>query len=71
MHIAQPLHEHLSGASARKKNEHVTLIEDVLGAFGALRKACLETPVLAFADFNKPFLLKTNVSKLGLGSVLA
>ena len=53
----QPLHEHLSGEGASKKNEHVTLMEDALGAFKMLKKACLETPVLAFADFKKPFLL--------------
>ena len=36
-------------------------------AFEMLRKACLEAPVLAFANFNKPFLLETDASKLGLG----
>ena len=40
-------------------------------AFEMLKKACLETPVLAFADFNKPFLLETDVSKLGLGVMLS
>ena len=39
-------------------------------AFETLNKTCLETPVLAFADFDKPFLLETNASKLGLGVVL-
>ena len=45
-------------------------MEEVLDAFETLKKACLKAPVLAFADFNKPFLLETDVSKLGLGAVL-
>ena len=36
-----------------------------------LKKACPEVPVLAFADFNKPFLLETDANKLGLGTVLS
>ena len=40
-------------------------------AFETLTKACLEAPVLAFADFNETFLLETNASKLGLGAVLS
>ena len=38
--------------------------------FEALKKACIEVLVLAFADFDEPFLLETNASKLGLGAVL-
>ena len=69
--IVQPLLKYLSREGPSKKNEGVTLREDVLGAFETLRKASLETPVLAFADFNKPFLLETDISKLGLGAVLS
>ena len=55
-HIVQPLHEYLSGEGSSKKNEHVMLTKDALGAFQMLKKACLGASVLAFADFNKPFL---------------
>ena len=40
-------------------------------AFGTLKKACLEAPVVAPADFVKPFLLEMDASKLGLGAVLS
>ena len=70
-HIAQPLYKHLSGAGASKKNKHVTVMEDTFGAFKAFKNTCLETTVLAFADFSKPFLLETDVSRLGLGAVLS
>ena len=46
-------------------------MEEALGAFEMLKKTCLEAPVLAFADFNKPFLLETDASKLGLGTMLS
>ena len=70
-HIEQPLYEHLSGEGASKKKEWVMLTENALGAFEILKKACLKAPVLAFVDFNIPFLLETVVSKLGLGAVLS
>ena len=71
MHIAQPLHKHLSGKGTRKKNKQVTLIEEALGAFEMLKETCLEAPVLAFADFNNPFLEETDTSRLGLGAMLS
>ena len=40
-------------------------------AFEMLKKVCLEAPVLAFANFSKPFLLETDASKLRLGAVLS
>ena len=61
--IAQPPHVYLSGEGISKRSEHVMLMEDVLGAFEALKNACLMFPVPAFADFNKLFLLETDGSK--------
>ena len=36
-------------------------------AFETLKRACLKAPMLAFANFDKPFLLENDTSKLGLG----
>ena len=70
-HIAQPLHEHLSGEGAIKKSEWVMLMAEAKDTFETLKRACHKAPVLAFADFDKTFLLETNASKLGLGAVLS
>ena len=40
-------------------------------AFQALKQACMNSVVLAFADYTKEFLLKTDASKEGLGAILS
>ena len=47
------------------------LSEEALEAFQVLKQACMNSPVLAFADYTKDFLLKTDASKEGLGAVLS
>ena len=51
--------------------EQVSQSEGALKTLVALKKACMTTPILAFTDYTKPFLLETDVSKDGLGVVLS
>ena len=69
--IAQSLNEHLAGEGASRKTEWVSLSEDALRALQALKQACMSGPILAFTDYTKDFLLKTDPSKEGLGAVLS
>ena len=69
--IAQPLNEHLAGEGASRESERVSLSEEALEAFEALKQACMNSPVLAFTDYTKDFLLETDASKEGLGAVLS
>ena len=69
--IAQPRNKHSAGERASRKSEQVSLSEDALEAFKALKQACMNSPVLAFADYTKDFLLETDASKEGLGAVLS
>ena len=59
------------GERTSRKSEQVSLSEDALEAFQALKQACMIRPILAFADYTKDFLLETDASKEGLGVVLS
>ena len=69
--IAAPLYNLTSGKNKDKKLEHVNLSPEALKAFDCLKAACLRAPILAFPDFDKPFLLETDASGRGLGAVLS
>ena len=69
--IAQPLNDLISDENSKLKSETVKLTVATLRAFHQLKRRCITAPVLAFADFEKPFHLETDASKDGLGAVLS
>ena len=69
--IAAPLYDLTSGENKDKKSEHLDLPQEAREAFDRLKAACLQAPILAFPDFDKPFLLETDASGKGLGAVLS
>ena len=60
---------------ACKKGEEVMLTVEAKGAFTTLKRACLKAPVLAFADFSKPWvqlpLIKTGIPSTKVGNFRA
>ena len=56
--IVAPLYDLTSGNNKDKKSEHVDLPPEAREAFDRLKAACLQAPILAFPDFNKPFFWK-------------
>ncbi|MCG8431693.1 MAG: hypothetical protein MJA29_11025, partial [Candidatus Omnitrophica bacterium] len=69
--IAGPLNDLLGGEGSKLKTESVHLGPEEMAAFHDLKRAALTSPVLAFADFKKDFLLETDASKKGLGAKLS
>ena len=69
--IVRPLNELLEGEASKWKAQLVDLTPEAVEAFDLLKTKCVTTPVLAFADFEKPFLLETDASSCGLGAVLS
>ena len=68
--VAQPLHELTSGENAGKKKVAINWGSRCQQAFDDLKKLCTTAPILAYADFSKPFKLHTVACGMGLGAVL-
>ena len=67
--IAKPLNDLLEGEASKWKAQPVDLPPEALEAFNTLKMKCMTAPVLAFANFQKPFLLETDASSHGLGAM--
>ena len=67
---ARPLTDYLSGEGANKKKETLVLSPQAKAAFELLQNALTEEPVLQLARFDRPFMLHTDASKIGLGAEL-
>ena len=68
--IAKLLNNLLGCGNDKLKNHPVSLTAAAEEAFYTLKKKCATAPVLVFADLKRPFLLETDASKYGLGTVL-
>ena len=69
--ISKPLHELTAGENAGKKNRPVNWTKEHQEAFDKLKCLSLEAPILAYANYRKPFRVYTDASERGLGAVLS
>ena len=60
----------ISGENAKKKHSKVDWTDECHAAFELLKETCTNTPVLAYANYKKPFRLNTDASEKSLGAVL-
>ena len=70
MQIARPINRLASGENANKKKALVDWSEECQIAFEHLKHLCSQMPILAYANYTKPFKLHADASEHGLGVVL-
>ena len=69
--VAKPLYKLILGVNEKsKKQNSIRWDLECQESFDKLKELCTTTPILAYADFRKPFKLHTNASVLGLRTVL-
>ena len=68
--MPKPLYKLISVENAPRKQNLIKWESECQEAFDKPKELCATTPVLAYANFGKPFKLHSDVSVLGLGAVL-
>ena len=68
--VVRPLNLLVSGDNANHKKAMIEWTKECKIAFDKLKELCTRTPILAYANYKKPFQLQTDASDLGLGTVL-
>ena len=68
--MVKPLYKQISGDNAKGKKNAIAWDEDCEKVFNQMKEICTHTPILAYADYRKPFRVHTDASKCGLGAVL-
>ena len=68
--VVKPLYKLILGENALRKQNSIKWDLECQHTFDNLKELCTTTPILAYADFAKPFKLHTDASVLGLGTVL-
>lgn len=64
-HLAKPLHR------LTERTQPFTWTAECQSSFDHLRKLLCSAPILAYPDFQKPFILDTDASDMGIGGVLS
>ena len=68
--VAWPLHKLTSGENVGKKKAGIKWDSRCQQAFDDLKALCTTVPILAYADFSKPFKVHTDACGTGLGAIL-
>ena len=70
MPVTHPLYHQISGNNAAHKKWKIQCTGECQEALNTLQGLWTSAPILAFADFTKPFKLQTNASTVELGAIL-
>ena len=68
--IAKSLNQLISRQNMSHKKKKVEWTKECQLAFDRLKEKCMQTPILAYANYKRPFIVHTDASESGLGAIL-